>query len=353
MANLDDLKVAIASYLGRVPTDFVIGGSDLLLLAINNAKRWAQAQRDFEACRTQAKVTVSTDPTTGGNLSAVTLMDGTTPVNVKLIEAAYLMWNDQTLKPINFLDRKSQSSQLRQRLMGWPYRITLDSPPIDWSNSIGVEDTPNLVQQADFLFFWPQTNAAFSNEPTMVTALDVVQWLPDYTSTSNVVIASAVTSGYNDTYIAYGQANGRTLYIAAASGKIIFWVNNAWFITPLANLSPTVSPTLGYTLAAIPTNESPFLVPDGTYAALSGSTSGAPTATSGTTNVGSDWFLVNGFEFLMFKSIVDGNYLWEKFAQAQEGFLASPTALAASAWQNLVWLDGERVGQNSTAVDLA
>jgi hypothetical protein len=349
MSILDDLKTDIAATLGRVPTDFVIGGSDLLVLAINNAKRWAQAQRDFDACRTQAKVTVSLS--SGAAISAVTLLDGTTACNVKVIECAYMSWNDQTLKPINFLDRKTQSSELRKRLKGWPFRQTLDSPPIDFSNSLGIEDTPNLYQQGTSLYLWPQTNAAFGSSTSIVVTLDVVQYLPDYTS-SNVAVVSGTSNGWDGNYPIQGAQNGQSLYINFSAQSALWWKTNLWHLSALSDVNGT--PTNYYSYASTPTNESPLVYPDsvdGSYFPT-GSPTGFAVVSSAQSNAGNDWFLTHGYEFLKWRAIVEGNYLWEKFAQAQEGMLVSPVDKMKEAWDNLCFLDGGLIGQNTTSFDL-
>lgn len=349
MAVYDDLATAIATYLEKTPADFLIGGTNLLLLAVNNAKKWAQQTHDFELCRTQASVTVSLS--SGGTLSSAVLPGTSTAVDVKLIEAAYLAYGDGGLKPIWFVDKKNQTRDLRTRLQGWPYRSNIDSPPIDSAASLGLEDTPQLVQQGDALTLWPASNAAFSGATSFTVRLDVVKWLPDYVSNQTVTVASAGTANYNGVYTQYGHINGQALYISATNDKVLFWISNKWWITPVANLSTSVTPTAGYSFNATLSTSLPVAVPpDGTYTAVT--TSGSPTVVSASSAVTSDFFLTRGFEFLMWKAIVDGNYLWKSFVGQDEGNISAPEKLLASAWANLLAWDGSFVGQNNTAFNL-
>jgi hypothetical protein len=60
----------------------------------------------------------------------------------------------------------------------------------------------------------------------------------------------------------------------------------------------------------------------------------------------SDFLLDNGFEFMMWQTVIELNYLLLKFVSRQEGTISPPTAARDAAWEALVLWDSHSVAGN-------
>jgi hypothetical protein len=65
-----------------------------------------------------------------------------------------------------------------------------------------------------------------------------------------------------------------------------------------------------------------------------------------------DFFLARGWEFLMWKTICDYNYMWQEFVPREEGQMPPPTAQRDAAWAALTAWDNALVNGGTTAYDL-
>jgi hypothetical protein len=184
--DIKSLKVKIATYLQKVPSDFVITNPspppttvDLLLDAINKSHTWAQMQRDFE----QSKVSVdaSVDLQNGVPISPLILHGTLTFVTVKKVLRAYIADGYGGVRPMKFVSRDWQYADAGQR---W------DGVPFPWAPN--RRDTPSyptfyevyLTQQANILMVYPNAQVVVPQNPLPVF-LDVIRFFPDYTDTDN------------------------------------------------------------------------------------------------------------------------------------------------------------------------
>lgn len=260
MSDLASLKASIAAFLDKSTTDFSINGVDLLLQAVNNAKRWAQSNYDFEYARSSVTVTVNT--TTGGLLSSAVDADSN-PVVVKKIESAYFPVGTSTV-PIQFWAKKNMVSELRRRYDQPSAGVEAGSTPfvqgypdITVNGYLGGISLPALVQHGDTLSLYPDVSSVVTGT-TVEVSLDVVKWMPDY-----------------------------VIDIQDSGNSIL-----------------------------------------------------------------TDFFMTYGYEFLLWKGVMEANYLFTQFVSRTEGSLAPPDRLLDAAWKAFLAWDSGIVATNTTAFDL-
>lgn len=339
MPTLSQLKTAIATFLQKETSDFVVGGTDLLLLGINQSKRWAQLNYDFEMCRTQGFLTVDLED--GADFADI-VGDADDVLDVKKIEAAYVAYADG-YRPIEFMGRASQVDNLRRQFVGLPYL------PTDQTPLVGGTTVPKLVQRGEKVFLYPDSTTLFSPSTETTVAVDVIKFLPDYSTTGD---PTAVTAGSDThpatlTFVYVGTFNGYSFYLDSTTGPNITFAlyhdsnTDKWEIRFSEGIEQTFD---SYALNS--TSQSPA----GVYTA-NGSLLGTITVTGGG-GTDSDFFLTNGFEFLMWKTIIDYNYLWQEFVARQEGSLAPPQGALDAAWRALRSWDAGLVGSNTQSLML-
>ena len=111
--DLNSLKTTVAAYLGRTPSDLIRGGVDLVLLAINNAKRIAQLEHDFGDQRVEASIAVTS--TSGGQISSAVIRGTSISVSLKEVTTFYEETTDGDL-PLYHSPKKNVAAQAKRRL---------------------------------------------------------------------------------------------------------------------------------------------------------------------------------------------------------------------------------------------
>lgn len=173
----------VAAYVNRPLNTFMQGSPavNLLRVAINNAKKWAQRQMDFELARTS--VLVSVDVNLGGALTSATALDGVTPVVINRIERAFLGYG-QPGQPPNTLSFRPISVTSKQHAAFRQKRVW-DGVGLNTSNPhptfVAIRE-PALIRQGQTVYISPTS----PNEQGSVVqvGLDVVAWLADYDDTN-------------------------------------------------------------------------------------------------------------------------------------------------------------------------
>jgi hypothetical protein len=337
------LREAIAAMLEQTTSAFVSNGVDLLDAAINNAKNWAQSRYDFEYARTV--VVVSVDPTTGGDLATALEYGTSRAVRVKKIEGAYLSYQGDTNRPVRFISKKGQSADAGRRYEGLPYAPSVASPLTAGSgNGGGATTVPMVVQQGGRIFLYPNSASLFSGAATNIY-LDVVEWLPDFAQLSNAVAADGSEGNGTYTYLS-GVYNNKAFYLQIPDNYILWYDsdNGRWLVTVVSDLGDT-SPTNYY--AMVTTSDSPA----GAYMGA-GAMTGTMNITVSAAITVSSFLLTYGAEFLMWKAIVEGNYIFEQFVFRQEGALPPPEKQAEAAFRALLDWDAGIVGSNTAEMDM-
>lgn len=174
--TLVDLKDAVAAFLGRNKTDFVVSSKDNLLRAINNAKDFTQRAIKLEYARVFAQVS-NVDITNGGNLDNAVLYGTATPVGVRSVERVWLAGTNSTTQfPIAIMSRDEYSRRLQRRMEDiiTTTRIEQLSLPSEITPT-----TPTFVQVGRTFFIFPASTQVLGGQ-TITVYMDIVQWLADF-----------------------------------------------------------------------------------------------------------------------------------------------------------------------------
>jgi hypothetical protein len=184
--DIPTLKVKIASYLQKVPSDFIISDPpapnvDLLLEAINESHQRAMQFHDFEFAKISVDALVDLD--SGVPISPLPIHNGGDGVlvTVKKVLRAYIADGYGGVRPIKFVSRDWQYADTGQRWNGVPYPwapVQRDMPSYPTFFEI------YLVQQANQLIIYPSAKVVVPQNPLPVF-LDVIRYFPDYTGTEN------------------------------------------------------------------------------------------------------------------------------------------------------------------------
>lgn len=98
------LKTIIAAYFGKPQSEFVIEGTDLLLTALNSARKKAELVHDFEYTRTEVDLVV--DAASGGLISAAKVAGTTTSIAIKSINQGGVVGVNGQVTPVKFVSKK-------------------------------------------------------------------------------------------------------------------------------------------------------------------------------------------------------------------------------------------------------
>jgi hypothetical protein len=146
--TLNDIRNAAAAYLHRAVTDFTVNGVDLSLFALNQIRRTAELQNDFNF--TRRLMTLFVDGTVGGSLSGA--MDWFTqqPYEIKSIVDVGQWDQDRNLNPVEWTT--VAASLDIQRMEGSPpFRY-----PTDGQAMSGMNGAPRVVFSGDTVFLSPK-----------------------------------------------------------------------------------------------------------------------------------------------------------------------------------------------------
>jgi hypothetical protein len=184
--DIKSLKLKIATYLQKVPNDFIVTDGvntvDLLLDAINKSHQWAQLQRDFEQCKVSVDALVDLQngvPISPLPLHGTSTNGGAVQVTVKKVLRAYIADGFGGVRPMKFVSRDWQYADAGQR---W------DGVPFPWAPN--QRDAPSyptfyevyLTQMANILMLYPNAKVVVPQNP-MPIFLDVIRFFPDYQNT--------------------------------------------------------------------------------------------------------------------------------------------------------------------------
>lgn len=171
-----DLKTAVAGFMQRPQTTFVrtdmTPNLDLLLVACNNGRLYAERRIDFELAKLQAYIE-GVSPLNGASLSTAKKMSDDSPVSLKKIITPYLSFNNGSGQyPIDLWTKKKWADRVKARFEG--------AKPTDTSEFAFITDSPFvLVQDGPNIFVAPGDTTALTDP--FIVYLDAIAWLPNYT----------------------------------------------------------------------------------------------------------------------------------------------------------------------------
>lgn len=175
--EITDFRKQVAGFMNRTEASFVVNGYDLLARAVLKARMWAQRRHNFEFARMSVSLP-SVSLAEGGLLStAVNTQDVTEPVLVKIIERAFLPFQDDSAAffPIEIISRAAHMTRLKRRFSDAvttrAYEATGTTVPAQFA----------MVQQGERVYLIPPGGGAYGYGTSAVNLrLDVVRFMPDY-----------------------------------------------------------------------------------------------------------------------------------------------------------------------------
>jgi len=169
----------VAGYMNRDATEFVQGAVNVLGLAVNHARQWAEKQRNFELCKVSIKVP-AVNLSTGAALSTATIFPGGAAVTIKCLERAFIPFSNQAdVFPVELIGRDAYVKRMGRRFDN-AYSTQYDGPTSAVQE--GRYHTFAVLQQAQQIFVVPNNPSAFGGSSTVDVYFDAVKWLPDYSA---------------------------------------------------------------------------------------------------------------------------------------------------------------------------
>lgn len=338
--TLAQLKILVAAYLGKTPTDLTVGGVDLFLVAANNARREAEQLHNFEMSRISG--TLNIDGTAGGQLSAIAINGGSS--NSVVVTG--------TITPADAL--------------GTYYA----------NGTVGGKTYYERAGTALWKLYWSVTDTSW-----------YIQRFTDYNDTSLLWGRSApnalVTGTFNSPLGgATGTATatlGATTFSGVKEITAVTRVNSIGYSIPVPymredmaldrdrDLNNLDADTFYYfrypsdadfllqhnATAIVQRNNALYIYPGGVnitspyavgirgYGWLSEYTDSNLTDTNPT-----DYFIQYGPSYMQWACICELNYLFQRFVSRQEGVLSAPEKKKEEAWQKLLVWDAYSIDSN-------
>ena len=139
MANLLEIKTAVANYFERTEGALTVNSQDLFLFAANQVRRQAEMLHDFEFQR--KVVTLSVNGVTGGSLSSAVIYGTATAVDVKSVIDCGLFDSEYNFRPVEW----TTVAEGLERQRGDNRMTTPRYPTDDW-----FVGQPNAIGRFEF-----------------------------------------------------------------------------------------------------------------------------------------------------------------------------------------------------------
>lgn len=165
-------KSFVAAALQRSTTDFVVGSTDLLSLAVNMARKNIERKKDFELAKCLADVTMTVGQSVA--LSTAVISGTATAVSVKTILRAQLSTDGTTFFPIGYVSR---DMHMRRVARNYEDLTTLDEVAQAQPTKT---NRFQLVRFGEDVYMSPSDTDSYNDVSTLYVRMDVVKWLPDY-----------------------------------------------------------------------------------------------------------------------------------------------------------------------------
>lgn len=334
MASLTGIKARAAAYLQCTVSDFTVSGTDLFLPAVNQVRRLAEMNWDFEF--SWARFSLSVNFVTGASLGdAVLVLGGTPGCRIKTVLDIGVLDSTSNLVPLEWTTMDESAN--RQRGTNPGYYIPFPSESQIQGGPCGRR---RLILNGDRVTVWP---IAEENANESVTVyIDAYTLHPGWTSLTqetSIVSASGATggfTGYNGDYTAIGERNDNSIYARVDGSNALFllYSGTQWVTTD----GPTfpVQQADSFELTASST-----VGPAGTYA-NQGTATGTFVVTGGEAQT--PW-LSMAEQFLLWGVIVDLNFLRKEFVPRTEGNLSPPTVMRDEALETFKQWDTAKYQQ--------
>lgn len=170
--TVGQMKSIVTLLLGNTNlTDYINSGQDLILVAMNNARRSVERLHDFNYSRVTGTLSVASS---GGDLTAIQVNSAS--VVLKRIYTVSLPVSAGDYIPVEFMTEKDFSDRLQRQVGRTPYDSSLTAADYGISSTAVV-----AYQRGQVLFLYPPSQITFP----ITARIDIVEFLPDYTADGN------------------------------------------------------------------------------------------------------------------------------------------------------------------------
>lgn len=165
--TLNDIRSTAAAYLHKTVPDFTVNGVDLSLFALNQIRRTAELQNDFNFNR--RTMTLSVDGVVGGSLSGAVDWFTQQPYEIKSIVDVGQFDSDQNLSPVDWTTVAAGLDTQRAETLGL-FRYPTDG------QAVSSHGSTRVVFSGDTVFLHPK-----APEQEFTLGLEVYTFTPDWT----------------------------------------------------------------------------------------------------------------------------------------------------------------------------
>lgn len=319
--TLTEIKTTAAGYLGCTTSDFDTGTIDLALVAMNQSRRMAEMNYDFEFSKARFSLSVPTD--TGASLEDLVLVEGgVAGCTPKTIIDVSQMDQNLNLRPVEWTTETESFQRQRQ-----DNRRSILRYPTDGEILSYPAGRSRVLFQKNLVNIWPKPSTA----ETFTLYIDAYTFYPDWATLLGAVTGSGADVGnsvLNGEWTQVGTHNSRPLYVRVSGSNSAFLFYNTdgsdrWMTAGPADF-PDAGPA-GYEFVTAATT------PAGTYTPY-GTATGSYTVTDGVEE--NEW-LIQGEQYMLWNTIIHLNHKLKEFVPRTEGNLSPPAELAASGLQAL------------------
>lgn len=336
MTLLEIKSLVVAYFPGKTSADFTINGQDLILQALNQGRRTAELNNDFEFQR--RFVTLSVDPVTGASLGAAVDKYTGGSVTIKTIVDSVLFDDNGNSVPVEWTTVSESLTRQRIGNQAPYYRYPTDAQAPSEPRGIFRYTLRNGS-------VYPFPLGTDVNAPTKTLGMEVYAFSSDWVS-DTITVAGTLSPDVTGAYSLIGVYNGRGLYFrlfGVESCAFIWWstTDATWVITFGGNFGTDLGATEGWQLAPDTTSQSPV----GSYTPVG--YTGTATVTATGASYSDEWTLY-GNQYLQWYAINQLNYRFKEWVPRTEGNLPPPSALMQEGLQAFIDWDANMYEQHRT-----
>lgn len=170
--NYADFKDFVAGFTQRSKTSYVVGGSDVLALAINQARRQIERRVDFEMSRVLAYLTL---PVSGDYvaLSTAKLVVDDSSIDLKQVVKAFYPTTNGGLLPIDVISRNVHIQRIRRTFV-------TSSSNVEELSQATLYEYYGVGMNGLSIYLIPAGAQNHSSATTVRITVDGIRWLADY-----------------------------------------------------------------------------------------------------------------------------------------------------------------------------
>lgn len=174
MATVQNIRDSLQLYLAKTLTDYVENTTDMVLLAMNNARKYAEKIHDFSCARVEAAIII--DVYSGAYLSAAWDEDDPeATISMRSIRNAFLTGTNGYRRPLVYTQKDTLVRFITD------FQENTSDPDMRYPADYNVSGCyTKLVKNGNKLYLYPSAATEAGTEQTVY--LDGYRWMLDYTA---------------------------------------------------------------------------------------------------------------------------------------------------------------------------